>query len=157
MEVIETDPTYWVDRGKEYTNIWHEYYIDQLSKILSNILLPSGVILEYGSYDGKTIDFLRGLFDDRFIVGIEYNLVGNHPNVFEMDVRDLNSDMNIALALNDLSDYDIAPKSKTHAKNHAIRNIVEGGYYIESGKQGFKPIDGFEMVYEDKFLAAYKK
>ena len=157
MEVIETDPTYWNDRGKEYTDMWHGYYIDQLSKVLSDISLPSGLIIEYGSYDGKTIDFLRDLYQDRFIMGVEYNLVGSHAHVFEMDVRDLTADMDIALALNDLSDYDIAPESKSHAKSHAIKNLVKDGYYIESSKQGFNPINGFEMVYEDKFLAAYKK
>lgn len=157
MEIIETDPTYWNDRGKEYTDMWQGYYIDQLSKILSDITLPSGVIIEYGSYNGKTIDFLLDQYRDRFIMGIEYNLVGDHKRVFQMDVRDLTADMDIALALNDLSDYDIAPESKTYAKNHAIKNIVKDGYYIESSKQGFSPINGFEMIYEDKFLATYRK
>lgn len=157
MEIIETNPTYWNDRGEEYTSMWNGYYIDQLSKFLDSAELPSGCIVEYGSFNGKTIDFLKDLYQDRFIMGFDYNPVGNHKHVFKMDVRDLTADMDIALALNDLSDYDIAPESKTHAKNHAIKNIVKDGYYIESSKLGFKSINKFEMVYEDKYLAVYKK
>lgn len=157
MDIIDNDPTYWHDRGKEWHDMWHNYYVEQLKNILPDIILPPGIIIEYGSHDGRTIDFLLDQYQDRSIIGIEYNHPGNHKNVIEMDVRDLTGDMDIALAINDLSDYDIAPESKTYAKNHAIKNVVMDGFYIEFTKHELKPINGFHIVYESKWVTAYRK
>ena len=67
----------------------------------------------------------------------------NHENIIELDIRNLSSmrehDCSIAFAINDIPIWEHSGLSKMAAYNHAMTNLVDGGYYLESRKENNKP------------------
>ena len=61
-------------------------------------------------------------------------------------------DCSIAFAINDIPIWEHSGLSKMAAYNHAMTNLVDGGYYLESRKENNKPeFISFEVdIYNEK-------
>ena len=77
---------------------------------------------------------LAGHYGPERCVGFDVANYGNHPRVREVDVRQLSArdDFPIALAWNDLSDWQQSPESKEAGLEFALRNMVAGAYYMDA-------------------------
>lgn len=149
--------TYWHDRGDSYTSDWHNYYMSEVSQFLQSIDLVKGTIIEYGCYKGEMLDHLAKNYPDCNIVGVDYYNINNHPSIIETDIKDFNSKFDITLALNDLIDFHKDPESKLAGRNHAIKHLIPGGFYVESSAHPVQHIPGLVLVKLEKYVSFFKR
>lgn len=142
-EPLDEDLNYW--QNKDNSTDWGTYYYEHLTKYINAIKnnIPPGAIYEYGCAGGEMILFLKNLFPTRKIIGIDIPNYNKIENIKEIDVRNLllYKEFNepIALAINDMSGWDLTPISKQSAYCHAMVNLVSSGYYIESRRYQYDP------------------
>lgn len=142
-EPLDADLNYW--QNKDNSSDWGEYYYKHLTQYIKTIQndIPPGTIYEYGCAGGQMILFLKSLFPERKIVGIDIPNYNKIDEIKEVDVRNLilYKEFNepIALAINDMSGWDLTPISKQSAYCHAMVNLVPSGYYIESRRHQYDP------------------
>lgn len=149
--------TYWHDRGYEYTNGWHTYYKEQLLNFLNNYELLPGTIIEYGSYQGKMLDYLSKRYPHHEVVGIDIYNINKHSNIIETDIKDFNSTYKLSLALNELIDYSRDLDSKMAGRSHALKNLISGGFYVDSSRNPVKYIEGLDLLYSVKYMSFFIK
>lgn len=142
-EPLDSDKNYW--KNKDNSEKWGSYYYQNLTLYLEKIKddLPPGAIYEYGCGDGQMIIFLKKLFPERKVVGIDIPNYNKIKEIREIDVRNIalyeEFREPIALAINDMSGWDLTPISKQSSYCHAMFNLVPSGYYIESRRHQYTP------------------
>ena len=155
MDTIDTDFTFWKDNVEKAT-YWEKYIANFVKELLQEHRLPEGDIMEYGSYKGALLDTIKELYPLRKITGFDTDNLANHKDIVEMDIRHLSSmreyDCSIALAINDIPVWEHSGPSKMAAYSHAMTNLVEGGYYLESRKDQYQP----DFIYNNKQLKFIK-
>lgn len=106
--------------------------------VIPKFELPQGFIVEYGSWRGSVIDELSRRYGVHRVFGFEIGNFFGHLQIHDFDVRHLAGNRQyqrpIALAWNDLSDWNGSPMGKQAAFDHALTNLVDGGIYIEHRK-----------------------
>lgn len=142
MDTIDMNPSFWKDNEKKAT-YWETFIAEFGKEFLKEYRLPEGDIVEYGSYKGNFINTVKELYPFRKITGFDQDNLDNHENIIELDIRNLSSmreyDCSIAFAINDIPIWEHSGLSKMAAYNHAMTNLVDGGYYLESRKEIDKP------------------
>lgn len=142
MDTIDMNPSFWKDNEKKAT-YWETFIAEFGKEFLKEYRLPEGDIVEYGSYKGNFINTVKELYPFRKITGFDQDNLANHENIIELDIRNLSSmreyDCSIAFAINDIPIWEHSGLSKMAAYNHAMTNLVDGGYYLESRKEIDKP------------------
>ena len=106
-----------------------------LQEFVLPLALPEeGCVLELGTARGINFSRLADHYGLERCVGFDVANYGNHPRVREIDVRTLGreDDFPLALAWNDLSDWEQSPRSKAAGLKFAARNLVPGGYYMDA-------------------------
>ena len=155
MDTIDTNFTFWKDNEWKAT-YWETYIADFVKELLQEYRLPEGDIMEYGSYKGGLIDTLKELYPLRKITGFDTDNLANHKDIVEIDIRQLSSmreyDCSIDFAVNDIPIWEHSGPSKMAAYSHAMTNLVDGGYYLESRKDNDKP----EFISKNKNLKFIK-
>lgn len=149
--------SYWHDKGSEYTSRWHTYYMKEVSAFLKVFDILPGTIIEYGCYQGKMLDYLIEKYPLHDIVGIDFYNINNHLNIIEMDVKQFRNNYTLSLALNDLVSINVDRDSKVAGRAHALRNLVNGGVYIESSVTPTTNIEGLELIKSSKCISFFVK
>ena len=136
------NPSFWKDNVNKAT-YWENFIAEFGKEFLKEYRLPEGDIVEYGSYKGNFINTLKNLYPLRKITGFDQDNLDNHKHIIELDIRNLSSMReyycSIAFAINDIPIWEHSGLSKMAAYNHAMTNLVDGGYYLESRKETDKP------------------
>jgi len=103
--------------------------------VIPTFYIPEGYLVEYGSWRGAVIDTLSEKYGADRVFGFEIGNFFKHEQINDIDVRHLSGNRKyvvpIALAWNDLSEWNGSPIAKQAALDHALNNLVDGGIYIE--------------------------
>lgn len=109
--------------------------VDIVKNVIPTFDLPDGYIVEYGSWRGAVIDELSRRYGSHRVFGFEIGNFFDHRQIHNIDVRHLAGNRQyqrpIALAWNDLSEWNGSPMGKQAAFDHALNNLVDDGIYIE--------------------------
>lgn len=112
-----------------------EYYV---YKIYKNIILKmnnvpnDGYIVVLGTNRCVSFNLLCEYFGRERCLGFDIYNPTNHDRVITMDCNNLSikDDIPIAFVHNDIGSFPLTPKLKLHAQKWAIRNLVNGGYFL---------------------------
>jgi hypothetical protein len=136
-----------IDRCDQFGIHYNDYITDKnlleeshnvniVNDVIVNLDIPSeGYIVEYGSWRGSVINALTKLYGADRVFGFDISNFCNHPQVHSIDVRHLSGysyyRKPIALAWNDLSNWEGSPVGKQASFDHALNNMVDNAIYIE--------------------------
>jgi hypothetical protein len=129
----------------------------EVSDFLGRFDLLPGTILEYGSYQGKMLDYLIKKYPTHEVIGIDINNINDHPNIIEIDIKEFDNICHLSLAINDLIDFNRDLESKLAGRTHALKNLINGGLYIEGSSTPVRRIDGLELVQSSKYISFFVK
>ena len=119
----------------EHSLLEEEHNIDIVQNVIKHFDIPQGFIVEYGSWRGSVLDELSRQLGAHRVFGFEIGNFFDHPQINNIDVRHLAGNRKyerpIALAWNDLSEWNGSPMGKQAAFDHALNNLVNDGIYIE--------------------------
>lgn len=129
-----------------YFQQWHRdfdahriQYYGYLTEAVRNFLvpkanIPDGHIVELGTNRGELFLELCSHFEPGRCIGYDLENPLELPNIKVMDVRELDEqhDIPIALSINDIGSWILTPESRMAAFKWAKRNTVTGGYLVES-------------------------
>lgn len=139
-----------------------DHNVNIAKSVIPTFDIPDGYIVEYGSWRGSVIDVLSGIYGKDRVFGFDIGNFFNHPQIHGIDVRHLAGSRQykipIALAWNDLSEWNGSPMGKQAALDHALNNLVNDGIYIEH-----KACPGYilshpnlTLIYKTKHLLFFK-
>lgn len=112
-----------------------DYYV---YKIYKNIILKmnnipnEGYIVVLGTNRCVSFDLLCEHFGRERCLGFDIHNPVNNDRVVTMNCNNLGTkdDIPIAFVHNDMGSFPLTPKLKLHAQKWAIRNLVNGGYFL---------------------------
>ena len=153
-----------------YTNLNLDAYSQKLKtwseENLYPLEMPEGKIIMLGTHNAFVFEHWRRNFGAERVVGYDIINPNNHPAVLIRDLSTLNESDNTPLALccNDLPQWIVAPKVRKAGYVWSLRNIVEGGYYIDSPnhrcgwdlKKNLES-EGFEEYFWSNLLVIYRR
>lgn len=157
-----------VDDNKRYLEFsdmsWWQIQIDNFfNEILFELNdIPEGYIIEFGTFKCVSLNKLIKKYGEARCFGFDIINYINHPNVKETDVRKLNTDYDvpIAIAINDLGNWRTSPESRNAVLDFATRNIVSAGYYVDN-RLAFIPADliskKFTLIKEFEYHTLWNK
>ena len=123
------------DNITELGILQEDHNVNIVKNEIFNFNIPDGYIIEYGSWRGAVIDLLAKEYGEDRVFGFDISNFTNHPRIHKMDVRHLAGNkkykLPIALAWNDLSEWEGSPLGKQAAFDHALNNLVDNGIYME--------------------------
>jgi hypothetical protein len=136
-----------IDRCDQFGIHYNDYITDKnileekhnvniANNVVVELNIPSaGYIVEYGSWRGAVIDALSDVYGKSRVFGFDISNFCNHPQIHAVDVRHLSGYNQyrkpIALAWNDLSNWEGSPIGKQASFDHALNNMVDNAIYIE--------------------------
>jgi len=152
-DLVDLDKNYAI---KKNLSDWEAFVGKFLKEKVQNLNVPpNGYILELGVYKAKNFNLLCDWFGHERCLGLDIVNYNKHPNVIEKDVRDLTKkdDRPIALGWNDLSEWASSPASKMAGFKYLTRNIIVGGYYIDSAMidNPFDMLSNLTFLHVDSF------
>ena len=112
-----------------------DYYV---YKIYKNIILKmnnipnEGYIVVLGTNRCVSFDLLCEHFGRERCLGFDIHNPVDNDRVVTMNCNNLSTkdDIPIAFVHNDMGSFPLTPKLKLHAQKWAIRNLVDGGYFL---------------------------
>jgi len=112
-----------------------EYYV---YKIYKNIILKmnnipnDGYIVVLGTNRCVSFNLLCEHFGRERCLGFDIHNPTNNDRVITMNCNNLDTkdDIPIAFVHNDMGSFPLTPNLKLHAQKWAIRNLVNGGYFL---------------------------
>jgi len=111
--------------GKKYKST---YIFNGLIKTLD---IPSkGFCLQMGVYTGYTFNLMKQHFGEHRTRGIDLFNVNNDPYVYELNINDIDFNIPIAYAENDIGNINHDHKPRLKAMKWAIKNLVPGGILL---------------------------
>lgn len=150
-------------RGTDMAH-WHSEVHPFFQQLVSKDIIPAeGLIVELGSYQGRSLEVLNHLFGAHRVRGCDVYAYTKNPQVIVGDVRSpetLAQLSKAALVWNDVSNWKNSPRSKLAAFEWAKKNLVSGGIYIDDAMKNL-PLDldlsGFKLIYSKGYITAFKK
>lgn len=114
-----------VQGGADYKS---RYIFDNLVKTLE--IPTQGFCLQIGVHTGYTYNLMKEYFGANRVKGIDIFNYNNDPTVIECDVAQLDFNIPIAYAENDVGNVNIDPIPRLHAFKWAVTNLVPNGKLI---------------------------
>ena len=135
-------------------------------KYLYCLDLPFGKVVMLGSFDGSTLKEWKQHFGAKRVLGYDIINPSNDPSIIVKDARTLNEtdDCPCALVCNDLPVWIVIPETRKVTLEWSLRNIVLGGYYLDSPNhrcgwdlRGYMLNYGFEEFLWNNIFVIYKR
>lgn len=99
--------------------------------LVKHLSVPgTGYCLQLGVNTGHTLKLMKEHFGEYRTRGIDMFNVNNDPYVFALDINDIDFDIPIAYAENDIGTVNESPGDRLAAFKWAIKNLVPGGMII---------------------------
>lgn len=139
IDKVDIEGTNYNDALTEQGILEEKHNMNIAESVIPLFSFPSlGYIVEYGSWRGSVIDILSKLYGTERVLGFDISNFTDHPQIHAVDVRLISGNslfkMPIALAWNDLSEWNGSPAGKQAAFDHAMNNMVNDGIFIEHKK-----------------------
>lgn len=143
---------------------WHMDAHPFFQHLASMDLVPKqGLVIELGSYQGKSLAVLNQLFGEGRVLGCDIHRYTANPQILVGDVRNPETLKNFgsaALVWNDVSNWENSPRSKMAAFEWAKSHLIPGGIYVDDAMKNI-PVDldlrGFQLIYAKGYISAFKK
>lgn len=134
MDQIDKNPRYLEDQPESMLR-WNRFTHPFLKQVVFNLTLPEGMVVELGTYRCARFDLLCQHYGADRCLGFDIINYSSHPRVIECDIRSIPEPYQVARAFvwNEARDWTSSPESKMAALEYAKRNLVPGGYYMETG------------------------
>lgn len=123
-----------------YREVWQHQEYQRARLLLSQeflfpLNLPAGKVLMLGTHNGHVFDAWCRHWGHWRCVGIDLHNDPEHPNIWELDVRDLGPghSLPVALAWNDIGSWSRTPEARGHSYRWTRDHVVPGGFYLERG------------------------
>ena len=139
---------------QEINGYGQDYYVyklyENLIKKIKNIP-DEGYIVVLGSNRCVSFNVLCEHFGYERCIGYDIFNPTNHPQVKLVDCSKLSEkdDLPIALVHNDMGSFPLTPKLKLHAQKWAMRNLIEGGYFLSRNNLNSARYDLETMMMEN--------
>ncbi len=99
--------------------------------LVTTLDIPNnGYCLQLGVNTGCTLNLMKQHFGEFRTRGIDMFNVNNDPYVFTLDINNIDFDIPIAYAENDIGTVHECPEDRLFAFKWAIKNLVPGGMLI---------------------------
>ncbi len=160
-DLIDIEPRYVDDRNLEGWERLIAWFFEQ--HVFTRLVPSYGQVVEMGVARGINFARLCEQFGPSRCEGFDVVNYPGHPRVRTVDVRTLDErdDRPIALAWNDLSNWEQSPVSKRAGFDFLTRNLVEEGLYIDAD---FEPdtldtldLTGLELVADSKIIKMWRR
>lgn len=158
-----------VDRDPRYVEHvdmsgWEQEVASFLREVVFACPVPDeGWVVELGTARAVNFRLLCEHFGPERCIGYDVVNYAHDPLVLERDVRTLTKadDRPVALGWNDLSEWELSPRSKLAGLEFLTRNLVPGGFYMDAtltddalAHPAFAPL---ELVAQRNLIALFRR
>ena len=142
---------------QEINGYGEDYYVyklyENLVKKIKNIP-DEGYIVVLGSNRCVSFNLLCDYFGSERCIGYDIHNPAGHPRVRVMDCSNLSDEHNIPIAFvhNDMGSFPLTPKLKLHSQKWALKNMVEGGYFLSRNNLNSAKYDLESLMVENSLF-----
>jgi hypothetical protein len=154
---------YWFNNSQlnEWDNGDENYYVNYFyDGIVKNLDVPKeGKIVVLGTHMCVSFDKLCKHFGYDRCIGYDMHNPTNHPNIVTKDCSRLSEedDIPIAFCHNDLGNFPTTPELKLHGQEWALRNIIDGGYFLGNTNRNSADINLESLMENNGFKNIFLK
>lgn len=115
--------------------------------LISKINIPTtGYCVQLGVHTGFTLNLMKKHFGKDRVIGIDLFNYNNDPCVYRIDINNIDFDLPLAYAENDVGWASIDPKTRYNAFLWSVKNLVSGGKLLTTSNVAN---DSFKRPVED--------
>lgn len=165
-EILRRSYSSWSDVDNISKNPYFSCLYKLSKKYLYNLDLPKGKVVMLGTHDCFTFEQWKQKFGEERVVGYDIINPSNNKSVIIKDLSTLSEkdDYPCALICNDLPMWIVIPETRKITLEWSLRNIVPGGYYLDSPNhrccwdlRGYMLNHGFEELLWNNLFVIYKR
>jgi len=164
--IIDIDKRY-MDKLYKYEpdvfNKWAMWIKTNLANLLKTYNIPSGKIVQVGTWNGDFYFELQKIFGTERCIGFDIAQYIDDPSIIYGDFREIKNNYSIPCALfyNGLGSWKHNVESKTAGLLWAKENLVSGGLYLDVIHKDLnilKDIEGLQYcnTYDDRLIVLKK-